>query len=232
MEDVQKDTELDSLDNSSVVEETKVNNGETSDGGNTKTEEEPRVPLSRLKEEAAKRRELERRISELESKVTYETRNTSDESDPELEAALSKLEPLLKKRGFLTREEQAQEENSKRYATEMETLAKELDGSDGRPPFDAYEVSEYGKKNNIFNLRAAYNDMYRKELIDWELKKTDKVEREDNLKPVSGAHKESSKPLSITRELLAEKLRTKEGREWYNKNHDKIIAAMQKGQIL
>lgn len=227
-----KNTGVDLLDDSSVTEETEVTETKTDTSSNTKTDEEPRVPLSRLKEETAKRREMESRIEALEGKLASAARNTSDEVDPDLEAAIAKLEPLLKRRGFMTREEQQQDESSKRYASEMEVLERELDGKDGRPPFDPYEVSEFGKKNNIFNLKAAYNEMYRKELIDWELKKTDRTDKEDNLKPIKGAFKESSKPFSLTRDALAERLRKPDGREWYNKNHSKIIAAMQKGEIL
>lgn len=45
-------------------------------------------------------------------------------------------------------------------------LEKEFDGRDGRPKYDRLEVEDHAKRKNIWNLEAAYQNMYFDELQD------------------------------------------------------------------
>ena len=59
----------------------------------------------------------------------------------------------------------------------MENLEAEFDGSDGRPKFDRKAVLVYGTQNQIFNPRAAYKEMYAKELEEWAIKQANEKKR-------------------------------------------------------
>ena len=194
-----------------------------------KKEEERTVPLTALQEERRKRQELERRIGELETSINSKPAS-SDEENPDLDLAVDKLEPYFRKRGFLTRAELEEEKTAESYANEMKTLTEKYSGKDGRPAFDAYEVAEFGKKNKIFNLEVAYEQMHKKELLDWQLKKADSSDAPQTESGTSGIKETGNTPI-LTREALQKKLDSARGREWWEENREKVIAAMQRGEI-
>ncbi len=217
----QKDVskKVDDLDLSSEVEESKE-----------VKQEERTVPLQALQEERKKRQELEQRLSALETSFQQPS-YTSEENNPDLEEAINKIEPYLRKKGFLTKEELEAEKNAQSYAEEMRSLSEKYDGKDGRPVFDAYEVSEFGKKNKIYNLEAAYERMYKKELFDWELKKTGNPgETIETEKGSSGVKEAGNTPL-LSREAIQRKLAAPDGKVWWEKNREKIMAAYARGEI-
>lgn len=192
--------------------------------------EEKTVPLQALQEERRKRQELEQRLSTLEN--SFKPSSTSEDSNPDIEDAISKIEPYLRKRGFMTKDQFEEEKSANAYAEEMKTLADKYNGKDGRPAFDAYEVSEFGKKNRIYNLEVAYEQLNKKQLIDWEMKKsgTPSDSPETEKSGTSGIREMGSTSI-LSREALAKKLNGPGGKEWWEKNHDKVIAAMEKGEI-
>lgn len=193
-------------------------------------EQERTVPLQALQEERKKRQELEQRLSNLEAnfnKPSY----TNEGNDPDLESAINQIEPYLKRKGFMTREELNAEKTANDYAEEMKNLSSKYNGKDGRPVFDAYEVSEYGKKNKIYNLEVAYEQMYKNELFDWNLKSSGKKgESIDSETGTSGVKDEGNTPL-LTKEMIQQKVKGPNGREWWEKNREKILAAYGKGEI-
>lgn len=198
----------------------------------TKQEEEKKertVPLEALQEERKKRQELEQRLSNLEA--SFSKPSTSDSSDPDIEQAIEKLDPYLRRRGYLTRDQFEEEKSADAYANEMRTLTEKYNGKDGRPAFDAYEVSEFGKKNRIYNLEVAYEQLHKKELTDWERKQNREEEAPETEKPTSSGTREAGNTPILTREALAKKLGSASGREWWEKNREKVIAAMQRGEI-
>lgn len=215
---VVKETEEETLDLSTEEKETKEE----------EKKEERTVPLAALQEERRKRQELEARISSLE---TSNKPSTSDSSNPDLEQAIEKLDPYLRKHGYLTREQLEEEKSAEAYASEMKSLTDKYSGKDGRPAFDAYEVSEYGKKNRIFNLEVAYEQLHKKELTDWSMKQTPDEDAPETEKFGSSGIKETGNTSVLTREALAKKLASQGGKEWWEKNREKVIAAMQKGEI-
>lgn len=217
MENTDVNLKDETLDLSSEEKQTEVKN------------EERTVPLQALQEERRKRQELEQRLSNLEN--SFKPSSTSEVSNPDLEDAISKIEPLLRKRGFLTKDQVEEEKTASAYAEEMKSLSTKFDGKDGRPVFDAYEVSEFGKRNRIYNLEVAYEQMNKKELLDWSMKKggtaNDSIETEKG----SSSYKETGNTPILSKEALANKLNSPGGKEWWEKNRDKVFSAMAKGEI-
>lgn len=192
--------------------------------------EEKTVPLQALQEERRKRQELEQRISTMEA--SFKPSSTSEDSNPDIEDAISKIEPYLRKRGFMTKDQFEEDKSANAYAEEMKTLSSKYDGKDGRPTFDAYEVSEFGKKNRIYNLEVAYEQLNKKQLTDWEMKKTGTTsDTPETEKSGTSGYKESGNTSILSKEALANKLKGPGGREWWEKNREKVIAAMEKGEI-
>jgi len=101
---------------------------------------------------------------------------------------------------------------------------------DGRPNFDPTEVANHAKKQGIFNLEAAYRDLHWKELIDFEKKQstTEDVETE---RPNSPSQSKPNERVKLTQDFLKERLSQPDGKEWYEKNRDKIMSALSKGQL-
>ena len=54
--------------------------------------------------------------------------------------------------------------------TEYDRLEKEHTGKDGRPSFDRKVIEDYSIKQGIYNPEAAYEHLYRTELMDWAVK--------------------------------------------------------------
>lgn len=217
--------EMDTLVDVNVNEETVKEDNKDSALSN----EERNGLLKETQAERAKRHELEAKVAELESKLESRTTN-SNPNDDELEIAVEKLAPYLQKRGFITAQQKEDEDRAAQYAKDLENLSQKYDGKDGRPTFDPTEVANHAKKAGIFNLEAAYRDLHWKELIDFEKKQTtsDDVETE---KPNSTNPSKPGERVKLTAEFLRDRLAQPDGKEWYEKNREKILAATAKGQL-
>ena len=193
---------------------------------------EKTVPLEALQEERRKRQELERRMSEMEASQKAKP-STSDISNPDLEQAVAQLDPYLRRRGYLTREEFEAEKSADDYSKEMKDLTEKYSGKDGRPAFDAYAVSEYGKRNRIYNLEVAYEQLHKKELTDWEAKSKggDQDDMPETERPGTSGYRNAGNTPMLTRENLARKLNSPGGKEWWEKNREKVMAAIARGEI-
>ena len=225
MTDVNKTKDEEILVDSSINEDTKLEKKEDSDSSNARTE----GLLKEVQAERAKRHELEAKMAELESK--FEANNSNpNQDDIDLELIADRLAPTLQKRGFITAQQREDEERANEYAKQLKDLSGKYDGKDGRPAFDPSEVANYAKNTGIFNLEAAYRDMHWKELVDFEKKQTndDIVETE---KPNSTNQSKPNEKILLTREYLEKRLKEPDGKQWYEKNHEKIHAAMAKGQL-
>lgn len=79
-------------------------------------------------------------------------------------------DPLVKEEiQNLTGKEKEQLREDLAFEKTLESLESEFDGSDGRPKFDRKAVLAHGMKNQIFNPKAAYKDMFESELEEWKL---------------------------------------------------------------
>lgn len=221
-----KNTEMDTLVDPSVDEETKADDVKDSASSNAERE----GLLKEIKTERDKRHELESKFSELESKLDSRTSTNSNPNDDELELAVERLAPILQKKGFITSQQKEDEDRANKYAIDLKNLSGKYDGKDGRPVFDPSEVATYAKENGIFNLEAAYRDMHWKELIDFE-KKQDGSDNVVTERPNSANQNKSEERVKLTAEFLRDRLAQPDGKEWYEKNRDKILAATAKGQL-
>lgn len=219
------DKEMDTLVDPSINEETEKEENKDSTSSNAERE----GLLKEIKAERDKRHELESKMAELESKLDSRPTN-SNQNDADFELAVERLAPYLQKKGFMTAQQKEDEDRANKYAEDLKSLSKKYNGSDGRPTFDPTDVANYAKANGIFNLEAAYRDMHWKELVDWEKKRdtTDDVETE---KPNSSNQNKPGERVKLTSEFLKERLAEPDGKEWYDKNRDKIIAAMTQGKL-
>lgn len=225
MQDDKDLKEMDTLVDTSINEETEkdVNDGSASSNA------EREGLLKEIKIEREKRHELESKMAELESRFTSASTN-SNQDDSELEIAVERLAPILQKRGFITAQQKEDEDRAAQYAKDLENLSQKYDGKDGRPTFDPTEVANHAKKQGIFNLEAAYRDLHWKELIDFEKKQstTEDVETE---RPNSPSQSKPNERVKLTQDFLKDRLSQPDGKEWYEKNRDKIMSALSKGQL-
>lgn len=82
----------------------------------------------------------------------------------------------FKKMGFMTKEDidEAKKETAKeiKFDNRVAELEKRYDGEDGRPKFDKKAVAEYAEKHELYaDPEIVYEQMHKKELIDWHIKK-------------------------------------------------------------
>jgi len=187
---------------------------------------EPMIPKSRFDEGLRAERE---KIAKLEEQVQLLSR-PKDGDEAELEKAADALLPLLVKKGFITQQQKEEDENAKTYASQLKELSTKYDGSDGRPTFDPYEISEFAKQTKVFDLETAYEKKYKKELFDWEVGKIngDDIKTE---KPGEKVFNNGGNINVLTREEIAKKLASPGGDEWYEKNRDALLKALEKGEI-
>lgn len=146
-------------------EQTTEDTGETVATEETKSEEA--VPYSRFKEVIEERNELRRKLG---STPTTEAPTTTQGVNPQLEQVKSQLESL----GFITKEQQEAElrrmNEDIRVENTLTSLAEKYNGKDGRPKFNREKVLEYAINKQIADLEAAYEQLNKKEIIDWHIK--------------------------------------------------------------
>lgn len=157
--------------------------------------------------------QLTRQAQDDNNAVGYSSANSYQPSQSTSnDAEVQKAAQLLKeKAGMVTREELdrvlARIETDKIHST----LEKEFDGSNDTPRYDRVEVEDYARRHNIWDLRAAYRDMYFDELVDSQ-KSKQRRSYSPTEKPRASTPQE---PVTIS--SIREKLRGPEGRAYYEK---------------
>lgn len=112
--------------------------------------------------------------------------------------------------------------------SERMRLEQQFSGSDGKPKYDHDKVMQHARKTGIYNPEAAYENLYKAELLDWAIKNSQGAGSTFIEKPVSSAAPETGQ---LTRESIARILATPEGRKWYEENRTKILSALSKGEL-
>lgn len=132
----------------------------------------------------------------------------------------------LRKYGIVTQEDLQAVRDRLILDSEYQRLESVYAGKDERPKFDRVEVEDHMRKTGIYNPEKAYKDLYEEELFDWKLKRTQKEEK--GKEPYTTKPKASStgKGEPITAESVREKLSSPGGREWWEKNRNKILPLM------
>jgi len=146
-------------------------------------------------------------------------------SQDEVKEAVKQLIKPLKDEGVVTKEELNALQNRWYLDFEHNRLTTKFNGSDGRPKYLSEEVEDYARTHGYGgNLEAAYEQLYKDELLDFEIKHRGYQKRKEPYteKPVASV-KIGEKVL--TRETLRERLRQPDGPDWWAKHKDKIDLA-------
>jgi DNA repair exonuclease SbcCD ATPase subunit len=177
----------------STPETTEIIDQDTDSDTETETQEEEVAEdptLVKLREE--KENLLEALRQEREDRRKYKQELEALRPQPhksaeelEIEKQQEEARAVLKQLGVMTKEDFEQLEQQKREVweqeqrvtkereainQEIESLAKEFDGSNGKPKFDKSKVMdylEYGSKNKIFNLRTAFQMRHLPEIASY-----------------------------------------------------------------
>ena len=117
--------------------------------------------------------------------------------------------------------------NQLRYGMELDRLKTKYNGSDGRPEFNQEEYEDYVQRHPEYQrylIEDVYEKMYKPELEDWAISKTGKPTYSKTLKPTKTTLKEET----FTPEMIEQRLKEPDGRQWYQANIDKINATLGK----
>lgn len=105
--------------------------------------------------------------------------------------------------------------------TEYSRLETVHNGSDGLPRFDRDAIEEYMRETGVYNPEKAYEDLYRDELFDkWAKNQSGNSPQIYSEKPTVSVGS-STEPLSM--EGLRERLRQPDGKEWWEKNRERLL---------
>lgn len=218
-------------------EKAKTTEGQEPEGATTVTPGSEATPPSRAAQRIG---ELIREKKELEDKLVDkeegETTPPPDTPTVPAESAENKAAEFLKKLGFVPKEEVTEqikeqvESLESRLVLDAEKLRLEElhDGEDGLPKYDHNKIMEHARATGIYNPEAAYNDLFKKEVLDKAIK--------DAKTPTGTFTEQPSAPTStdtgqLDKAALARILSSPEGRKWYEENREKVLAALQKGEL-
>lgn len=168
-------------------------------------------------------------IAQLKQRMT--PMPPTDQPDPKVQEAVSQL----KKLGFTTKDELAGMKQTIQdewlLNAEHQRLAESYSGSDGRPKYDSTTVEEYMRKNGIYSPEIAYKALHESELLDWHLKQagTPGATNQPYTTPAAPSGNRDSNV--ITRELIQEKMKSPDWRQWYEENREKILSLAQQGAL-
>lgn len=178
-----------------TAEETEV---DTSNENESVDSEDKVIPKSRLdsviaqrEEERRRADELEERLAELEGKLeertTPATPATSDFTEEELRL-LDRIGDGLRKKGFLTAEQQEEQSRIFERRSQISRLSDKYGKGSGYPSFNSDKVLVHAKKNGFgSNLEAAYKDMHWDAILDIEADKRSRgLNAVDSEKPSKG----------------------------------------------
>jgi len=228
--DLSPSDELESESTPSTETETSsevTDEGETRQPGKKSAE-------ARIHELLSENKELEGRLKRVEEKLVSPT-PLSTSTQPTVTPQVQRAIDYLKELGFVKKEDLEEREkateNKMVLISEHQRLENRYSGSDGRPKYERSEIETYMRKHAIYDPDAAYSLLHKSELLDWEIKKyeADKKKKPFVIRPSSSGN--SREDNIITSEKISEKLKTPEGREWYEKNRKKILTLMAEGKL-
>ena len=206
--------------------------GTDSEGGSGEPSGKKRDAEGRINQLVGKVKELEDKLAEVsKSSAPPQTVPGKPEMTPEMEQAAQQIGKLGFQNEEAVNQKIRQLEDRLLLETEHGRLEGKFDGSDGRPKYDRKEVEKFMRDKAVYNPEIAYENLYKKELLEFEIKQAQegKSATPDSQTP-SGERPQGSGDV-LTREVIKEKMTTPEWREFYDKNRDKILTLMQKGQL-
>lgn len=188
---------------------------------------------SRIQELIAHNKKLEEKLDLALSRTAPTPPPTREEPmTPDQEKAVEYLKSI----GFVQRDDLANSERTINGKIELNMehgrLENSFTGEDGRPKYDRQKVESYMTRNGIYNPEIAYKAMHEAELLDWAFKNAKRDSQRDTRPKIKGGSTGGSQGgETLTRETLAEWIKTPEGRIKYEKNRVKIMEMMKNGQL-
>lgn len=118
--------------------------------------------------------------------------------------------------------EEVENVKSRLYVDNLhDKLESEVGREKGLPGYDRVEIEDYMRKNQIWNPKTAYNELYHDEIVAHEAQRLISKKKEVTQPEKTKSRIGSSQPW--TRESLAERLRQPDGIEFFRKNREKIL---------
>lgn len=203
----------------------------TDQGGSGEPAGKKRDAEGRINQLVGKVKELEDKLSEVSSTTTPQPVPGKKTLTPEMEKAAESIGNLGFQNEDAVNKKIQQLEDRLLLETEHGRLETSFDGSDGRPKYDRKVVEKFMREKAVYNPQIAYESLYKKELTDFDVKQAQdgKTATPDSQSP-SGQRQQQGGDV-LTREVIKEKMTTPEWREFYDKNREKILTLMQKGQL-
>ena len=185
---------------------------------------------ARINELIAQVKTLEEKIVKQQATVAPSAPTTpTPVANPQLEQAVK----LLKDAGFVQMDQLRQEIQTIKDITalngEHNKMEQTYDGADGRPKYNRSEIEAFMRERGVYDPQIAYDQLHKTELFDWELKNVDEKKKKEIHVEKPGLSSARRTDNTITRETIAEWMKTPEGRVKYEQNRDKIFTLMQQG---
>lgn len=118
-------------------------------------------------------------------------------------------------------EKQRELQDSMLIETEYSRLENKHNGSDGLPRFDREIVEAHMQESGVYNPEKAYEDLYRDEMFDqWAKQQSGGSSQVYTEKPRTSVGT-TTEPLSL--DGLRERLRQSDGKEWWDKNRERLL---------
>lgn len=172
------------------------------------------------------RNTLREKVQTFEAQVPYVAPAPTVQQEQPLEVTPDQQQAIqnLRKFGILTQQDLQVVQDQMTLDNEYTRLESKYAGDDGKPVFDRSEVEAHMKDTGIYNPEKAYEDLYRDELFDWRLsqssKRTDTPRATYSERPSSST---ASKTEPLTVDGLRQRLAQPDGRDWWEKNRERIL---------
>lgn len=189
---------------------------------------------ARINELLSKNKQLEEKLVGIEARMAPPPPPTpAPKVDPE-NPELKRVMELVRDLGFVQKDDLKAEMQTLRDITalnnEHNRLEGSYDGSDGRPRYNRTEVEKFMRERGVYDPEIAYEQIHKGELLDYTIKQAEEKRRQPYVtKPNTTAN--AREDSTITREMIAEWMKTPEGRIKYERNRDKILSLMRNGQL-
>lgn len=204
--------------------------GTSSEGSTGEPAGKGRNAEARINQLLSKVKELEDKLNEVSQTKTPEP-VPGQKMTPEMERAAQQIASLgFPDESTVNKKIKALEDRII-LDTEHSRLERQYDGSDGRPRYIRNDVEKFMRERAVYNPEIAYDQMYKKELLDYEIKQAQKEKPATPESQSPSGQRPAGGEGILTREVIREKMTTPEWREFYSQNRDKILTLMQKGQL-
>lgn len=197
-------------------------------------EKKPSAAEERINQLVGKIKEFEEKLEAAKQQPVVPANNESNIT-PEMQKAVDYLKSLefvrlddVKK---IVAEETGKVRDRFALDTEHMRLVNTYSGSDGRPKYDQEEVEKFMRERAIYDPQVAYEQLHKTELFDWEMKQHEEQSKKQPYVEKKGSTTATREENTITREQIADWMKTPEGRLKYEKNRTKILSLVQQGQL-